>query len=232
MRVVTFDGDETLWDFQGAMRRALALAAGMFGPPVTAEWLRRVRDDVAARPEFAGAPMEDIRRAAFAESARLTGAADGFADRVHAEYMRARHAGVTLYPDTLPCLRELRAGGHRLALITNGNSRPDLVGVADFMSCTVVAAECGHRKPDPEIYRYAAAKLAVAPEECLHVGDHPVEDVAASAEAGMRAVWLNRSESRERPQRAWRTITSLADLPALCRQPGGRANGSSGRKQP
>ncbi|TKK87343.1 HAD family hydrolase [Herbidospora galbida] len=139
MRTVTFDGDETLWDFQGAMQRALTVAAGLFGPPVTPEWLRRVRDDVAARPEFADAPMEDIRRAAFEECARLTGAGDGFAGRVHAEYMRARHAGVTLYPHTLPCLRELRSRGHRLALITNGNSRPDLIGVADFLACTVVA---------------------------------------------------------------------------------------------
>ncbi|GLX97949.1 HAD family hydrolase [Herbidospora sp. NBRC 101105] len=215
MRVITFDGDETLWDFQGAMRRALSLAAGLFDPPVTAEWLSRVRDDVAARPEFAGAPMEDIRRTAFAECARLTGAPEDFADRVHAAYMRARHAGVTLYPDTLPCLRELRSKGHRLALITNGNSRPDLVGVAEFLACTVVAAECGHRKPDPEIYRYAASRLGVPPGECVHVGDHPVEDVDASAEAGMRAVWLDRVRGLERPRRAWLRIDSLAELPGL-----------------
>ncbi len=108
--VVTFDGDETLWDFQGAMRRALALAAEMFAAegltlddrPVTAAWLAEVRDDVAARPAFADARMEDIRRVAFSECGRRTGAAEGFIAHVHAEYLHARHAGVRLYPDTLP----------------------------------------------------------------------------------------------------------------------------------
>ncbi|WP_066363569.1 HAD family hydrolase [Herbidospora mongoliensis] len=225
--VITFDGDETLWDFQGAMRRALALAAELFaaegvtleGRPVTAVWLAQVRDVVAGRPEFANALMEDIRRVAFEECAQRTGAGAGFAGRVHAEYMRARHAGVTLYPDALPCLRELKAMGHRLALITNGNSRPELLGLTGLLACTVVAAECGYRKPDPQIYRHAATRLGVRPRECVHVGDHLVEDVTASAEAGMRAVWLDRggASAGPRPARAWHVVTGLLAVPALLR---------------
>ncbi|WP_061300155.1 hypothetical protein [Herbidospora cretacea] len=115
--VVTFDGDETLWDFQGAMRRALALAADLFaaegltldGEPVTAAWLTQVRDDVAARPAFARARMEDIRRVAFDECGRRTGATGAFIGNVHSVYMRARHAEVKLYPDAMACLREIPA---------------------------------------------------------------------------------------------------------------------------
>ncbi|MDH2424601.1 HAD family hydrolase [Sphaerisporangium sp. TRM90804] len=208
----------------GAMRRALSLAAGMFaaeglslrGEPVTGAWLARVREEVAARPAFARARMEDVRRVALRECAQRAGAGAGFADRVFTEYMRARHAEVRLYPDTLGCLLRLREMGCRLGLVTNGNSRPEPLGLGELLEHTVVAADCGHRKPDPRIYRYAAERFGVAPAECLHVGDHLVEDVDASTEAGMAAVWINRGPPREaEPGRAWRTVTTLAAVPAL-----------------
>ncbi|GAB1824168.1 HAD family hydrolase [Herbidospora sp. RD11066] len=211
-----------MWDFQGALRRALVLALDLFlaegatidGEPVTLDWLAKAREAVAARPAFANARMEDIRRVSFEECARQASLPDEFADRVYAEFMHARHAEVRLYPDTLPCLEALAAMGLRLGLITNGNSRPGPLGLDALLSCTVVAAECGYRKPDPRIYHHAAAKLGVAAAECVHVGDHITEDVQASAEAGMRAVWLDRSRTGE-GARAWRTVTSLEALPAL-----------------
>ncbi|MEZ0071716.1 HAD family hydrolase [Planotetraspora sp. GP83] len=232
--VVTFDGDETLWDFQGAMRRALEGAAEAFDAagftradgPVTARWLAEVRETTAARPELRLARMEDIRLTAFEESARQTGAGPEFARTVFGAYMEARHAGVRLYADSSPCLEALAAMGLRLGLITNGNSRPDLLGLGDLLAVTVVAADCGHRKPDPAIYRCAAARLGVAPEDCVHVGDHITEDVDASAAAGMRAVWLVRgglASPAPHAEAAWRTVRTLPELPALLSEAAGSA---------
>ncbi|MBB5939793.1 HAD family hydrolase [Streptomyces zagrosensis] len=220
--VVTFDGDETLWRFQAAMRQALEVAAQCFaaedlsraGAPVTASWLATVREDVASRPEFSGASMEAIRWAAFEEVSAEVGAEKQFTKRVFGAYMDTRHSAVTLYDDAMACLHLLSSRGLRLGLITNGNSRPDLLGVDKTFEAVVVAADCGFRKPDPAIYHHAAEQFGVSPAQCVHVGDHPVEDVKAATEAGMRAVWITRSsQTSEDTVSAWRTISRLEELP-------------------
>ncbi|TDE23926.1 HAD family hydrolase [Actinomadura sp. 6K520] len=223
--VVTFDGDETLWDFQNAMRGALEATARSFaeaglarsgGTPVTADWLAELRTRVAVRPEWQMARMEAIRLESLREAAARTAAPTGFAEEVFDRYMELRHSGVRLYPETRASLQSLADRGLRTALITNGNSDPSLLGLDALLETTVVAADCGFRKPDPAIYRHAAGRLDVSPEACVHVGDHPMEDVRASAEAGMRPVWINRTGMTwPGGVRPWREITTLADLPPL-----------------
>ena len=48
----------------------------------------------------------------------------------------------------------------------------------------------GFCKPNPAYYADIAARLGVAPQECLMVGNDVAEDVAASTEAGMEAFLL------------------------------------------
>jgi HAD superfamily hydrolase (TIGR01549 family) len=48
------------------------------------------------------------------------------------------------------------------------------------VSLIVDSSEVGVHKPDPEIYRYAARKIGVAPEGCLHVGGSVRNDVVAA----------------------------------------------------
>jgi FMN hydrolase / 5-amino-6-(5-phospho-D-ribitylamino)uracil phosphatase len=222
---VTFDGDETLWDFQGAMRQALETAAGCYATmgflrndssKVTADWLAEIRDDVARRPEFRRARMEEIRLTAFAEVSSIVGADDDFTRNVFDEYMEARHSEVRLFEDAAECLRALSNEGFRLGLVTNGNSQPARLGIASLFDVIVVAADCGFYKPDPQIYRHTADLLGVQSAACVHVGDHPIEDVRACAAAGMRAVWVNRSSSAdEEGLGAWATVRRLRELPEL-----------------
>ncbi|MDW8804348.1 HAD family hydrolase [Streptomyces scabiei] len=221
--VVTFDGDETLWNFQSAMRKALGIAAQRFaaeglsrrdGSPVTADWLGDVRENVARLPNFSNARMEDIRWAAFQEVSREVGADEEFTASVFKEFMDARHSSVTAYDDTAACLVTLKQLGFRLGLVTNGNSRPSVLGLDGAFEVIVVAADCGFRKPDPRIYHHAAERFGVEPSACAHVGDHVEEDVEAAAAAGMRSVWIDRAESHTKTM-AWRTISRLEQLPAL-----------------
>lgn len=53
---------------------------------------------------------------------------------------------------------------------------------------TAVSCEVGWRKPSPRIYAAICERLAVAPEECLFVGDRLIEDVKGPQEYGMRAI--------------------------------------------
>ncbi|MFD0689956.1 HAD-IA family hydrolase [Actinomadura fibrosa] len=88
----------------------------------------------------------------------------------------------------LGAVRRLRARGHRTALLSNswGNDYPGelLEGAFDQV---LISGELGMRKPQPEIFRYAAGRLGVAPGESVFVDDLAA-NVAGAARAGMIGV--------------------------------------------
>ena len=49
-----------------------------------------------------------------------------------------------------------------------------------------------------KIFHKACELLDTKPEDVLHVGDHPSEDVIGAEEAGLQSAWMNRFD-REWP---------------------------------
>lgn len=90
-------------------------------------------------------------------------------------------------------LDELRRRGYRLGLISVCSEEvPRLWGETELAARIdepVFSCSVGVAKPDPRIYRIAADRLGVEPEDCLFVDDQP-DFVAGAREAGMDAVQL------------------------------------------
>jgi HAD superfamily hydrolase (TIGR01509 family) len=63
----------------------------------------------------------------------------------------------------------------------------EVLGIAPAFHAVVSADEVERAKPDPAIYRLAAGKLEVTPDECLVFEDSPT-GVRAARAAGMRVV--------------------------------------------
>jgi putative hydrolase of the HAD superfamily len=87
-------------------------------------------------------------------------------------------AGVELYEDSLPVVRELRARGTRTALISNcsHSTRPivDRLRLDEEFDEILLSFEVGIHKPDGGIYREALRRLGdVAPERSVFVDDQP-----------------------------------------------------------
>ena len=103
-----------------------------------------------------------------------------------------------LYDDVLDVLGDLRSRGLRLALVSNWDSRLKTIaeglGLSALVDAMVISAVAGVRKPDPRIFRVALDALGVRPEEAVHVGDVPEEDVAGAVAAGVRPVLIRRSK--------------------------------------
>ncbi|MCL2885110.1 MAG: HAD-IA family hydrolase, partial [Oscillospiraceae bacterium] len=100
-----------------------------------------------------------------------------------------------LFDDAISTLDALRARGLRLGVISNGpsllqNRKLDVCGLRGKFDVCMVSGDEGVHKPAPEIFRRAALRLGAAPEECVFVGDHPVNDIQGAVGAGMRAVWM------------------------------------------
>ena len=126
------------------------------------------------------------------------------------------------YPDVAPALRELRARGLRLVVVSNWDfslhERLAETGVADLVDGAVASAELGHAKPDGEIFAHALALAGAEPAKTLHAGDSPDADVAGALAAGLRAVLVARDGTPPVPAGV-PVIASLAELPALCQYP-------------
>lgn len=101
---------------------------------------------------------------------------------------------VQLYPDARACLQALRDDGWRVVV---GGNQPEafqrLVEQLDLPVDRVTSSgELGAEKPSPEFFRRIAAIVAVAPNECVHVGDRVDNDVVGALTAGMTVMHLRR----------------------------------------
>lgn len=101
-----------------------------------------------------------------------------------------------IFNETVPLLKELRARGIKTGVITNGPSvlqhtKLDNSGLLPYCDIVVVSGDINVHKPDAQIFKYTADKLGLKAEECLYVGDHPVNDIEGALGAGMKAVRMN-----------------------------------------
>lgn len=141
---------------------------------------------------------------------------DAFFEDLYGEFEKPEHW--RLYPDVLPCLEALARRGIPAAVVSNWDSRlhPVLhgLGIAGRMRFVLTSAEFGAEKPDPSIFREAAARLGLDPARVLHVGDSLVEDVGGARAAGLQALWLRRQPPPAAPADA-PAVASLAAVPRL-----------------
>jgi len=105
-------------------------------------------------------------------------------------------AHLVVFPDVDEALRQLRADGYRLVLISNwqcGLGRfCEALGLAPHFEAVVASAEVGVAKPDARIFSTACERLSVLPAQVLHVGDSQVDDVEGARRAGLHACLLDR----------------------------------------
>jgi putative hydrolase of the HAD superfamily len=120
------------------------------------------------------------------------------------------------YPEVPDVLARLRAGGARLAVVSNWDVSLhdvlDRTGLQPLVDAVVISAEVGVAKPDPAIFRAALERLGARAEDALHVGDSVEHDVAGARAAGLDAVLVARNGAAA-PDGV-RAVRSLAELVA------------------
>jgi putative hydrolase of the HAD superfamily len=100
------------------------------------------------------------------------------------------------FPDANPALKRLRGRGLRLVCVSNWDcALPEVLercGLAPSVDGTVTSALAGARKPDPAIFGPALELAGCGPDDALHVGDTPEEDLEAARAAGIPALLIDR----------------------------------------
>jgi putative hydrolase of the HAD superfamily len=124
----------------------------------------------------------------------------------------------TAWDRNRPLLRQL-AHRFRLGVVSNSyGNMPTLLadGALGPFEVIIDSATVGVRKPDPAIYRLAARRLDLPPDDIIHVGDSWERDVVPARSIGMRVAWLARPDAPlpTTPADVAR-LASLLELPEL-----------------
>ena len=196
--------------------------------------LEDLRDSVNASLRWAGFPertTEEVRAFVGNGAARLIERAvppgtDAAVTRRVLDYYRpyyGEHAQIKTgpYPGMTEALAALKAGGVRLAVVSN---KPDPTAkqlaahyFPGLFEVTVGAVDGRAVKPAPDALLEAMAVLGVGPEETVYVGDSDV-DIETAKNAGMPCIsvaWGFRSEAFLRAHGAERVLLRCDELTEL-----------------
>jgi putative hydrolase of the HAD superfamily len=238
IRLVTLDFWQTLFaDTQGSSSRAHALRLDGVGVALAETGRVYGSGELAAADARAGerfaaiwqehrdiAPEEQVRMFLDALDPALPRALDPEAlERVVRAYQEPtlRHPPV-ITAGAVEAVRELRARGVRLGLVSNTGRTPGRVlrrlledaGLLPSLDIVVFSDEARVRKPAAAIFRRVLDEAQVPPGRAVHVGDDATADVAGARGVGMRAIhFLPNAAIEEAPADA--VLRRFADLPGV-----------------
>jgi 2-haloalkanoic acid dehalogenase type II len=132
----------------------------------------------------------------------------------------ASHAHAAVYPDVAPALAALHRRGLGIAVASDADTEWLMASIQRNdvrVEAVVSSEEVGCYKPHEVFFRAACDRLGVPPSAAAYVGDSPRLDVVGARNAGLTAIWLNRTGA-DYPsdlQPPDHTITTLTDLEEL-----------------
>jgi len=137
------------------------------------------------------------------------------------ERLMTLYLSLNVYPEVPETLARLKAGGMKLAILSNGT--PAMLaaaatnsGIADVLDAVLSVEEVGVYKPHPSVYGLASDRLQLAPVRICFLSSNGWDAYAGKA-FGFRALWCNRF--RQAPERLPGTpdaqIDTLAELPDI-----------------
>lgn len=126
------------------------------------------------------------------------------------------------YSFTAPTLTKLRNSGLKVGIITNGISalqakKIQLLDLSKYTDEILISGDIGVHKPHPEPFNVMSQRLKIPAQELMYVGDHPINDVDGSRNAGYTPVWVKTTGywSFEDIPRAAYEVETVEEIPAL-----------------
>ena len=116
-----------------------------------------------------------------------------------ADQMRllAQYRQLAAFPDAIPAIERLKAGGHTVVAFSNGveatvRALLDHAGVLPHLDEVISVDDLRTFKPDPAVYAYLAERVHQPVDETWLVSGNPFDVIGAKA-AGLKAAWIQRN---------------------------------------
>lgn len=134
--------------------------------------------------------------------------------------MAERRISFNPYPESESVMRELRAMGLPLYVVSNWDIELakvlDDLGWTGYFDGVAASAVLGVEKPEGEIFEEALRVSGLERDRVVHVGNDPVTDIRGASEAGLDTVFVDRSGAVEAPGATY-VIPHLGGLPEIVR---------------
>jgi 2-haloacid dehalogenase len=220
VRACVFDAYGTLFDVHSAVGRHAALV-GEAAESLSQTWRQKqleyswVRSLVGAHADFWSVTVEALDTA-------LRGHA--IDDPTLRQELLEAYLALDCYPEVPAVLRRLRSDGVRVAILSNGSpamlkAATQSAGIEPLVDLVLSVEDVGIYKPDQRVYRYAADRIELPPEQIWFASSNGW-DAAGAANFGFRVAWINRG--RQPAEYGWvarrHELTDLSSLPDLVAQ--------------
>ena len=111
------------------------------------------------------------------------------------DYVNHSPRKTSLLPNAIETLEYLN-GKYTLHIITNGFEEVQHIkmhssGIAHFFEHIITSERAGHKKPTPEIFRYALKLAGAKRKESIMIGDHLEIDCVGARQTGIDSVFFN-----------------------------------------
>jgi putative hydrolase of the HAD superfamily len=125
-----------------------------------------------------------------------------------------KYASVSLYPEALMLLRELKGKHVKIGIVTNGLQADvkkvlSKLNLEGFFDVEASIDAVGKMKPEKEIFIYAVEKLGLQPQEALFIGDDTEIDYKGATKAGLRALLIDRQNRADRDVKKIRNLQEI-----------------------
>lgn len=209
-RWATFDCYGTLIDWNGGLEAELGR---LFGADAAQRLVVRYHElEPIIQREDPARSYREVLALALARLADSDGLALDAGDR---DALARSLPGWTPFAEVPAALAELRAGGWRLAILSNSDR--DLIDASMAQlgvpfEISIVAGEIGSYKPAYAHFKEFFSTTEAEPERHVHVAASLFHDVAPARELGLRCVWINRlgELADPEPTAELRSLTGLA----------------------
>jgi putative hydrolase of the HAD superfamily len=192
IKAILFDLDDTLTDRTASLSKYAALFHREFAELLGTVTVREIESTFVALDAHGYRPRDEVYAGIVEQLAWAhTPDTSAISDHWHTWFPQLTVARSELQET----LTALAAASLCLGVVTNGSvltqsAKIAQLGIGHYFA-TVVISESAHcKKPSPRIFQYALEEIGRLAGETLFVGDHPMNDVLGSAEAGLIPVWL------------------------------------------
>lgn len=222
LRLITFDLDDTLWDVQQVLQHAEKgfmtwLAANhpnLYAYRRSIDSRKLLIEVLEKSPQLVH-DVTEVRRLVLTKTFLDAGLSSSEASKIASDglevFLKGRHE-VTYFDGVLPVLEQLHST-YMLGVISNGNADIKRLGLDRYFSFSISAAKVGESKPSQIVFMQALIKSGVGPSECLHIGDHPDEDVAGAKAVGMNTIQVRFTERQTNFEVDESCIRKWQDIP-------------------
>lgn len=131
-----------------------------------------------------------------------------------------------LFPDTLECLKGLKAAGKKIYLLSNAQrsftwQELENTGLVPYFDGILISSDEDCMKPDPDFYNICCERYGLKKEQCVMIGNELKSDIAGAAAAGIDSFYINRYPVfHEEDAHAYRYVSKNGSLMEVLTQTG------------